>query len=97
VINRRRGPGWPTIAIPRANNSPLGVDYTVVVPVMAVTFTVAWSAWAARTDGSGLWAVGVILVLIGTAAGATVVAGAGHLIHRRRPTAPVAVSRPIDG
>jgi hypothetical protein len=39
----------------------------LVAPVMTVAFTVAWSAQAASTDGSGLWLVGAILVLVGTA------------------------------
>jgi hypothetical protein len=46
----------------------------VVAPVMAVPFTVAWSAQAAANDDSGLWPVGAALVLFGTAAGAAAVA-----------------------
>jgi hypothetical protein len=53
----------------------------LVAPVMAVAFTVPWAVYAASSDGSGLWAVGAGLVLIGTAAGATLVSLAGRLLH----------------
>ncbi|MFU8872942.1 hypothetical protein [Micromonospora sp. SL4-19] len=55
----------------------------LVVPVMTVAFTAAWSVHAASTDATGLWAVGAVLVLIGTAAGTTVVSLASWLVHRR--------------
>ncbi|SIR24741.1 hypothetical protein [Micromonospora avicenniae] len=55
----------------------------LVAPVMAVAFTVPWAVQAASTDGSGLWAVGATLVLIGTAAGGGVVSLGTHLLHRR--------------
>ena len=54
----------------------------LVVPIMAVSFTWAWSAQAASTDETGLWGVGALLVLVGTAAGAAVVSGASRLIRR---------------
>lgn len=54
---------------------------------MAVAFTGAWSAQAAPSDESGLWVVGAFLVLIGTAAGAAVVAGASRLIRHRSASA----------
>ncbi|NES13865.1 MULTISPECIES: hypothetical protein [Micromonospora] len=55
----------------------------LVGPVMAVAFTVPWAGQAASTDGSGLWAVGAALVLVGTAAGGLVVSLAAHLLRRR--------------
>lgn len=55
----------------------------LVAPVMAVAFTVPWAGRAASTDGSGLWAVGAGLVLVGTAAGGLVVSLAVHLLRRR--------------
>ncbi|MFG2059174.1 hypothetical protein ACGFI9_34670 [Micromonospora sp. NPDC048930] len=55
----------------------------LVVPVMTVAFTVPWAAHAASTDGSGLWAVGAVLVLVGTAAGSAVVSLGAHLLRRR--------------
>lgn len=55
----------------------------LVAPVMAVAFTVPWAVQAASIDGSGLWAVGATLVLIGTAAGSGVVSLGTHLLHRR--------------
>ncbi|SBT45713.1 hypothetical protein [Micromonospora auratinigra] len=55
----------------------------LVVPVLAVAFTAAWSVHAASTDSTGLWAVGAVLVLLGTAAGSLVVSlGAGWLRSR---------------
>ncbi|WP_319460112.1 hypothetical protein [Micromonospora sp. RTP1Z1] len=57
----------------------------LVAPVMTVAFTIAWAAHAASTDDSGLWAVGAALVLVGTAAGTTVVSVAARLVRRRRP------------
>ena len=55
----------------------------VVVPVMAIAFTVAWSVDAAGADESGLWPVGAFLVLIGMAGGSALVAGLGRLSRRR--------------
>ncbi|MFI7427469.1 hypothetical protein ACIBPB_10820 [Micromonospora sp. NPDC049836] len=55
----------------------------LVVPVMTVAFTAAWAAHAAATDDSGLWVVGAVLVLIGTAAGSLVVSLAARLLRRR--------------
>ncbi|GIE99315.1 hypothetical protein [Paractinoplanes rishiriensis] len=55
----------------------------VVVPVVAISFTAAWSVQAASADESGLWPVGAFLVLLGTAVGAAVVAGAVKLVTGR--------------
>ncbi|MFD6563759.1 hypothetical protein [Micromonospora profundi] len=54
----------------------------LVAPVMTLAFTVAWAWQAASTDDSGLWAVGGFLVLIGMAAGSTVVSLAGRRLGR---------------
>jgi hypothetical protein len=54
----------------------------LVVPIMAVVFTVAWSIPAASADDTGLWGVGAILVLFGTTAGSAVVAGLSHAFRR---------------
>ena len=57
----------------------------VVVAVGPLAFTAAWSATAAGSgDGSGLWVVGAVLVLLGTVAGAALVAAAVALVARRR-------------
>ncbi|MEH0842110.1 hypothetical protein V6U81_06925 [Micromonospora sp. CPCC 205711] len=56
----------------------------LVVPVMTLAFTAAWTIRAASTDDSGLWAVGAVLVLVGTGVGVTVVSGGAHLLRRRR-------------
>ena len=55
----------------------------IVVPVMAVAFTVAWSVDAAGADESGLWPVGAFLVLVGVAGGSALVALAARLLGRR--------------
>ena len=55
----------------------------IVVPVMAIAFTVAWSVDAAGADESGLWPVGAFLVLVGVAGGSALVAGLGRLSRRR--------------
>ncbi|SCG61051.1 hypothetical protein [Micromonospora inositola] len=60
----------------------------VVVPVMTVAFTVAWAAHAASTDDTGLWAVGAVLVLVGTAAGTSMVSAGAGLIRRRTRRSP---------
>ncbi|TDB76417.1 hypothetical protein [Micromonospora sp. KC723] len=56
----------------------------LVAPVMTVAFTAAWSGHAAANDASGLWAVGALLVLVGTASGTTAVSLAADLLRRRR-------------
>lgn len=48
----------------------------IVIPVVPVAFTTAWSATASAYDETGLWAVGAILVLVGTVAGTAVVVAA---------------------
>ncbi|RZT87056.1 hypothetical protein EV383_3962 [Pseudonocardia sediminis] len=60
----------------------------LVVAVVPVTFTVAWSLTAASQDDSGLWAVGAVLVLLGTSAGTAVVAAVTAAFRRAR-AAPV--------
>jgi hypothetical protein len=55
----------------------------LVASVMTVAFTVPWAAHAAAGDDSGLWAIGAALVAIGTAIGATVVAGGAGWLRRR--------------
>lgn len=47
----------------------------LVIAIMSVTFTVAWSGTAASGDETGLWAVGAILVFIGMLAGTGLVSG----------------------
>jgi hypothetical protein len=60
----------------------------VVVVVMPLAFTASWVATARATDDSGLWAVGAVLVLLGTAAAAAVLAPlGGWLAARGRPRA----------
>jgi len=54
------------------------------VLAVAVPFSAAWTIQAQATDDSGLWAVGALLVLLGTLAGGTVVAVVTRAVERRR-------------
>lgn len=54
------------------------------VAAVAAAFTLAWVATTAPSDGSGLWLVGAVLVLLGTAAGVGLVALVGLVIRRVR-------------
>ncbi|GAB2652866.1 hypothetical protein GCM10027271_08840 [Saccharopolyspora gloriosae] len=47
----------------------------LVVPIMPVAFTAAWTWTAAGADDSGLWAVGAVLVFAGMLVGTGVVSG----------------------
>ena len=53
-------------------------------------FWVAWTLWAASTDGSGLYAVGSMMLAIGLALGTTIAAYLGVVVQTawdRRPAA----------
>ena len=54
------------------------------VLAVAVPFTAAWTIQAQATDDSGLWAVGALLVLLGTLAGGALVAVVTRVVERRR-------------
>lgn len=62
----------------------LTVPAWAAVLAVALPFTVAWSVLAASDDDSGLWAVGALLVLVGTLAGGAVVAAVTRVVARRR-------------
>ncbi|MFI6423431.1 hypothetical protein [Promicromonospora sp. NPDC050880] len=51
---------------------------------VALPFTTAWTIQAAASDDSGLWAVGAILVLVGTLGGGTIVAAITRRLVRDR-------------
>ena len=53
---------------------------------VALPFTAAWTIQAAASDDSGLWAVGAVLVLVGTLGGGTVVAAITRGLVRDRGT-----------
>ncbi|WP_369373190.1 hypothetical protein AB1046_05570 [Promicromonospora sp. Populi] len=68
---------------------------TLVLPAwlavlgVALPFTAAWTLQASSSDDSGLWAVGAILVLIGTLGGGTIVAAITRaLVRDRSPKTP---------
>lgn len=60
----------------------------------ALGFAVPWAVDAARTDDSGLWIVGLVLLLGGATAGLLVVLGVAALVlkeplrHHGRPSLP---------
>ncbi|MEU4388611.1 hypothetical protein [Promicromonospora sp. NPDC023805] len=68
----------------------LAVIAALVLPawlaVLAVSlpFTAAWTLHASSTDDSGLWAVGAILVLVGTLVGSIVVTAVTRRLVRNR-------------
>jgi hypothetical protein len=49
-----------------------------VIATMTIAFTGAWVVSAARSDDSGLWAIGAILVAIGMAGGSAITAFAAR-------------------
>jgi hypothetical protein len=56
----------------------------LAVLAVSLPFTAAWTLHAASTDDSGLWAVGAILVLLGTLVGGTVVTAVTRALVRNR-------------
>ncbi len=72
----------------------IAVLATLIAPAWAVAgaltlaFTAAWSARAASSDDSGLWVVGAVLVLLGTAAGSALLTGVTARAVRRGRRVP---------
>jgi hypothetical protein len=68
----------------------------VAMVVMPIAFTIAWSIPAQASDGSGLWLVGAIMILMGMAVGVCVVtlvpAFVRNLLTRDRQSEPRARS-----
>ncbi|MFD2472359.1 hypothetical protein [Amycolatopsis silviterrae] len=62
----------------------IGLHQWVVVPVMSVAFTVAWSGAAIAADRSGLWGVGAVMVAVGMVVGSYVVVSAARTVLARR-------------
>ena len=58
----------------------------LAVLVVSLPFTAAWTIHAASNDDSGLWAVGAILLLVGTLVGATIVTAVTRRLVRNRRT-----------
>jgi hypothetical protein len=58
----------------------------LAVLAVSLPFTAAWSLHASSNDDSGLWAVGAILVLLGTLVGGTIVTVVTRLLVRNRRT-----------
>ena len=51
---------------------------------VSLPFTAAWTIQASSTDDSGLWAVGAVLVLVGTLVGGTIVTAVTRGLVRNR-------------
>ena len=51
--------------------------------VMPLAFTIAWSIDAASKDDSGLWGVGAFGILLGSLAGAGLIAAVARALRRR--------------
>ncbi len=51
---------------------------------VSLPFTAAWTIQAAAEDESGLWAVGAMLVLVGTLVGGTIVTAVTRGLVRNR-------------
>ncbi|WP_461158081.1 hypothetical protein [Saccharopolyspora tripterygii] len=56
----------------------------LVIPVMPVAFTAAWSWTASGADDTGLWVVGALLVFVGMVVGTGVVSGITAFARRAR-------------
>ncbi|GAB2482007.1 hypothetical protein GCM10027063_25150 [Promicromonospora xylanilytica] len=56
----------------------------LAVLAVSLPFTAAWTVQAASTDDSGLWAVGAVLVLVGTLVGGTIVTAVTRALVRNR-------------
>lgn len=56
----------------------------LAVLAVSLPFTAAWTIQASSTDDSGLWAVGAMLVLIGTLVGGTIVTAVTRGLVRNR-------------
>ena len=65
----------------------LRVRWFVASPAMTVAFTAAWTVTAASTDETGLYGVGLILLLLGLAAATTILSTIVLGLRRLRPTA----------
>jgi hypothetical protein len=50
-----------------------GVRPVPTAAALTLTFTVTWTAWAASRDDTGLFAVGMLMLLVGLSVGTTVV------------------------
>jgi|GEM_PF-3595071 len=66
----------------------------LVIPIMSVAFTLAWSWTAAPSDETGLWAVGAMMIFVGMLAGSAAVSGLTVAVRSRRSAR---TSRPSDG
>ncbi|MFB9927979.1 hypothetical protein ACFORO_19830 [Amycolatopsis halotolerans] len=84
VTGQRTGPYEPwqvagcvlCLVVLAVAGTMIGLPRWVVVPVMSVVFTAAWSGAAIAADSSGLWGVGALMVAIGMVVGSYVVVSA---------------------
>ncbi|WP_247826119.1 hypothetical protein [Arthrobacter antioxidans] len=70
------------------------LHFVVALLVLPAAFTAAWISTAAATDMTGLWAVGAVLVAVGTTLGSALMLGIAAVIedagkrHRAPASAP---------
>lgn len=55
----------------------------LVVPIVTLAFTGAWSWTAAGNDSSGLWVIGALFVLVGMVVGTVLVSGTTAAVRGR--------------
>ncbi|MGJ7906491.1 hypothetical protein ACOQFL_08435 [Actinopolyspora sp. H202] len=60
------------------------LPWWLVLVIMPLSFTAAWSWTAAGADSSGLWGVGAVLVFVGMLAGTGLVTGLTTVVRSRR-------------
>ncbi|GAA1849338.1 hypothetical protein GCM10009836_31360 [Pseudonocardia ailaonensis] len=65
--------------------APRWLPGPVVIVVAPLAFTVAWAVSARTADDSGLWAVGAIMVLLGSVAATLLLVPLGTLLRGTRP------------
>ncbi len=61
-----------------------GGGAVLVAGAATVGFAIPWAVYAASTDDSGLWAVGLVLLLAGSFIGLVVLLTVGEAVLRRR-------------
>lgn len=58
----------------------------LVIPIMPVAFTLAWSWTAASTDTTGLWGVGASMIFFGMLVGTAMVSGVTAAMRASKTT-----------
>lgn len=69
----------------------------LAVVVLPLAFTLAWSIPAARSDETGLWLVGAVMILVGTLAGTAALASTSAAVRQRVDTGGEASAAVVVG